>query len=146
MHRAIPVSFIIIFFNSLIDQLAYPSKNTISCTHISERARAQIFARVFGDRGIIYSLQHIQPFLMFIISHRVTYCLFRITVRPHQWELFQKQVPFNLKPKKFASVSSFITCSRFLSNVCHHYNGLQPMICDDMLISSFFAFTPEYII
>ena len=79
----------------------------------------------FGDRGIIYSLQHIQPFLMFIISHRVTYCLFRITVRPHQWELFQKQVPFNLKPKKFASVSSFMTCSRFLLNVCFVIGNLS---------------------
>ena len=68
-HRAIPVS--LIFFNSLTDQLAYPLKNGSrdSLTHISERARAQIFAWVFGDRDIIYSLQHKQPFLMFIISH-----------------------------------------------------------------------------
>ena len=48
VHRAIPVSFIFLFFNSLIDQLAYPLKNAISCTHISERARAQIFAWVLG--------------------------------------------------------------------------------------------------
>ena len=78
----------------------------ITCTHISEKARAQIFAWVFGDRDIIYSLQHKQPFLMFIISHscdvsglirnvieqqvcaKKTCCLFGITVLRLPQQLF----------------------------------------------------------
>ena len=47
--------------------------HTISFTHFSEKERAQIFVQVFGDRDIIYSLQHKQPFLMFIISSYKTY-------------------------------------------------------------------------
>ena len=34
-------------------------------------------------------------------------------------------MPFNLKPKKFASVSSFMTCSRFLLNVCFVIGNLS---------------------
>ena len=70
VRRANLVSFFFLFFYSL-NQLIYRWKTAhkISCTHISEKARAQIFAWVFGDRDIIYSLQHKQPFLMFIINH-----------------------------------------------------------------------------
>ena len=34
-------------------------------------------------------------------------------------------MPFNLKPKKFASVSSFMTCSRFVLNVCFVIGNLS---------------------
>ena len=74
MRRANLVSFFFLFlFFQFFKSISIPLKtaHTIICTHI--KARALIFACVFGDQVIIYSPQRKQPFLMSIISFtRVT--------------------------------------------------------------------------